>query len=115
MIYDADTPEGYLSALDQDWRKEKLLTIRDYLLSLRGVEEGMQYKMLSYRRGENPVAIMNAQKGYVSVYMDDLSVLDPDGTLLKGYNHGKSCLRLRKTDEIEIVKTLVKRRLEGTA
>ncbi len=111
MIHDAKTPKEYLAVLDEDWRKEKLLAIRDYFLSLDGVEEGMQYKMLSYRRGDDPVAIMNAQKGYVSVYMDDLSVLDPDGSLLSGYNCGKSCLRLRKSDRIDVVKALVERRL----
>ncbi len=111
MIYDADSPEGYLAALENDWRKEKLLAIREHFLSIDGVTEGMQYKMLSYKRDSDPVAIMNAQKGYVSIYMDDLSVLDPDGSLLKGYNCGKSCLRLRKTDGIEIVQELVARRL----
>ena len=111
MIYEANTPEEYLSALSEDWRKEKVLALRDYFLSIDGVTEGMQYKMLSYRRGDDPVAIMNAQKGYVSVYMDDLGGLDPDGALLKGCNHGKSCLRLRKSDDLDVVKTLVKRRL----
>ena len=111
VTYDADSPQAYLAALDDDWRKEKLLAIREFLLSLDQVTEGMEYKMLRYRRGDDPVALMNAQKGYVSLYMDDLSVLDPDGTLLKGYNCGKSCLRLRKTDGIEVVKTLVRRRI----
>ncbi len=115
MIYDADSPKAYIAALEEDWRKEKLLKIRDHFLSIDDVTEDMQYKMLSYRRGDDPVAIMNAQKGYVSVYMDDLSVLDPDGSLLKGYNFGKSCLRLRKADKIEVVKSLVSRRLSGKA
>ena len=111
MIYDAGTPEDYLAALDEDWRKEKLLDIRAHFLSIPGVTEGMEYKMLQYKRGDDPVAIMNAQKGYVSVYMDDLNALDPDGTLLAGMNCGKSCLRLRKTDGIDVVKALAARRL----
>ncbi len=111
MIYDAETPKDYLAALDEDWRKEKLLEIRAHLLSIPGVTEGMEYKMLQYKRGDDPVAIMNAQKGYVSVYMDDLNALDPDGTLLAGKNYGKSCLRLRKTDDIDVVKALAARRL----
>ncbi len=111
MIYEAKTPEEYLAVLSDDWRKEKLLAIRDYFLSIDGVTEGMQYKMLAYRRGDDPVAIMNAQKGYVSVHMDELGALDPDGALLKGYNHGKSCVRLRKSDDLDIVKALVERRL----
>ncbi|MEO0918322.1 MAG: DUF1801 domain-containing protein [Pseudomonadota bacterium] len=111
MIHEAKTPEAYLDVLDDDWRKERVMALRAYFLSLDGVSEGMQYKMLAYKRGDDPVAIMNAQKGYVSVYMDDLSILDPDGSLLAGYNCGKSCIRLRKTDGIDVVKTLVGRRL----
>lgn len=111
MIYDAETPEAYIKVLDEDWRKEKLLQIREHLLSIAGIEEGMQYKMLQYTQNDKPVAILNAQRGYVSVYMDDLSVLDPDGSLLAGHNFGKSCLRLRKTEGIEVVKELVSRRI----
>ena len=111
MIYDAETPEDYIAVLDDNWRKEKLLQIREYLLSLSGVKEGMQYKMLQYTQNEKLIAIMNAQRGYVSVYMDDLSVLDPDGSLLAGHNFGKSCLRLRKTEAIDVVKELVTRRI----
>lgn len=112
MIYEAGSPEEYLSKLDNDWRKEKVVAIRDYILGLKGMREGMQYKMLSYTHGGNPVAVMNAQKKYVSVYMDDLSVLDRDGTLLAGKNTGKSCLRLRKSDSIEVVKILIARRMK---
>ncbi len=112
MIHEAATPEEYFSVLDEDWRKEKLLAIREFLLSLNGVSEWMEYRMLSYKRGDDPVAMMNAQKGYVSVYMSDLSKLDPAGTLLKGLNCGKSCLRLRRSDGIEVVKALVMRRLK---
>ncbi len=113
MIHDADTPAVYIAALDDDWRKEKLLAVRGYLLSLDGVSEEIEHRMLRYRRGDDPVALMNAQKGYVSVYMSDLSKLDPDGSLRKGMNCGKSCLRLRKSDGIEGVQALVARRLEG--
>ena len=116
MIHDADSPEAYLKVLEDDWRREKLLAIRALLFDqVKDLKEGMQYKMLSYTSEGRPVAIMNAQKGYVSVYMDDLAALDPDGSLLAGKNCGKSCLRLRKTDDIDVVGKLVERRLSRTA
>lgn len=31
MQYDAATPEEYMSLLEEDWRKEKLIEIRDML------------------------------------------------------------------------------------
>ena len=111
MIYDADTPAGYLAALEDDWRKDKLLAIRDCFLSIDGVAEGMEHRMLRYKRRDDPVALLNAQKGYVSIYMTDLDALDTDGSLLAGYNRGKACLRLRKSDGIDVVRELVARRL----
>jgi hypothetical protein len=33
MQYDVETPSEYLTALEEDWRKEKLLDIRDIIFS----------------------------------------------------------------------------------
>ena len=49
MQYDADTPEEYLKMLDNDWRRERLLAIRDVLLGVSEIEEGIGHKMLQYR------------------------------------------------------------------
>ena len=98
MQYDATTPKGYLNALDDDWRKETLLQIRALIIKAApGLKESIHYKMLGYGTGENFVFHLNAQKGYVSLYVGNTSRIDPDGTLLKGLNVGKGCVRFSKS------------------
>lgn len=111
MIHEAATPEEYLSVLDDDWRKERLLAIRDVFLDVPGAGEGMKYKMLHYSVGGSSLGILNAQKGYVAVYMDDLAVLDPDGTLRDGLDCGKSCVRVKKRTDMAKVDALIARRI----
>ncbi len=107
MQYDAETPEAYLEMLDDDWRREKLLAIRAAMLAVPGVKEGVGYGMLAYRRGEDVFAHLNAQKGYVGVYLGDLERIDPGGTIRDGANCGKSCLRVRKRDALDVALRLV--------
>ncbi len=48
MQYEASTPEAYRSALEPDWRKEKLEQLRKLIITCGPeLEEGIQYKMLS--------------------------------------------------------------------
>ena len=47
MLYDVNTPSEYLTELDEDWRKEKLMELRSILLGYK-FTEGIRYKMLSY-------------------------------------------------------------------
>jgi len=120
VIYQAENPAAYLDALEDDWRKDKLMAIRDVIAEVMpDWTEGMKYKMLGYFDGPNDDAalVMNAQKGYVALYAGDLAALDPDGTLLNGLDCGKSCIRLKKrfdpTDgRLEaILQAVAKRRL----
>ena len=101
MQYDVETPAQYLQALDDDWRREKLEALRSIITTL-GPElvEGIDYKMLSYRDEKDIVFGLNAQKQYVSLYVGDIHKIDPDGTLLSGYNIGKGCIRFTKTKPI---------------
>lgn len=96
MQYEATTPEEYLSLLEEDWRKEKLLELRSLLLN-HDLAEGIRYKMLSYGEDEEVVFQLNAQKNYVALYVGNASKVDPSGELLKGIDHGKGCLRFKKT------------------
>lgn len=112
MIHDASNPKEYLNVLDDDWRKERLLEIRDLLLAVPKAQEGMRYKMLHFGVGEASLASLNAQKGYVAIYMDDLAVLDPDGTLRDGLDCGKSCVRVKKRTDMEKVRALIARRVD---
>lgn len=96
--YDVQTPEEYLDLLEDDWRREKLLELRDIILT-HGPDlvEGIDYKMLSYRDERGIALALNAQKHHVALYVGDVHKVDPDGTLLAGLNVGKGCIRFTKT------------------
>ncbi len=125
VIYNAENPTEYLASLEDDWRKEKLLAIREVISDVApDWTEGMKYKMLGYFDGkgegdDDAALVMNAQKGYVALYAGNLAELDPDGDLLAGLDCGKSCLRLKKrfdpTDGrlTRILEAVKKRRAAG--
>lgn len=98
MQYDVATPKEYIEALEEDWRKEKLLQIRELLLSKEhGLEEVIEYKMLGYKGKGEHLFSLNAQQNYVSFYVGDTKKVDPNGELLKGASLGKGCIRFKKT------------------
>jgi len=100
--YDAKTAEEYLEMLEVDWRKEKLLMIRQIILDYAPeMEEVIRYKMLNYGKDDDYVFALNAQKHYVSLYVGNIEKIDNAETLLEGYNYGKGCIRVRKTINIE--------------
>lgn len=101
MQYNVRTPQEYLDALEDDWRREKLLALREIIRAC-GPElvEGIDYGMLSYRSGDEIILGLNAQKHYVSMYVGDIRKIDPDGTLLAGLNVGKGCIRFSKTTSV---------------
>lgn len=102
MQYDAKTAEEYLEMLEEDWRKEKLLMIRQIILDYTPeMEEVIRYKMLNYGKDDDYVFALNAQKHYVSLYVGNIEKIDNAETLLEGYNYGKGCIRVRKTINIE--------------
>ena len=116
MQYDVDTPQAYLDALDEDWRKALVLQLREIISDVApDWSEGIGHKMLSYSGKTGPAMHLNAQKGYVALYVGDALALDPDGSLLAGLDCGKSCIRLRKTkvparpDLIEILRRVAAR------
>lgn len=112
MQYDVQTPDEYLAALEHDWRRVALLTIRATLKEVSpDWTEGIQYKMLSYSDAAGPVLHLNAQKAYVALYVGDIDVLDPDGSLTSGINRGKGCLRFNKSKNAgdPRIKDLIKR------
>lgn len=98
MQYDVQTPEEYMQALDHDWRRDTLEELRA-LIHQHGPDlvEDIAYKMLRYSDAEEGIFGLNAQKHYVSLYVGDIKKIDPDGSLLKGLNMGKGCIRFSKT------------------
>lgn len=101
MQYEVQTPAEYMEIIENDWRKEKVVELRAMIKAkVPDVNEGINYKMLSYRQGEEIIFHLNAQKSYVCLYVGDIAKVDPDGVFLKGLNHGKGCIRFKKTDSI---------------
>ena len=113
MQYDVETPAAYLDALADDWRKEKLLAVRETMrAAVPGLAEGIAYKMLEYRLNGEVFAHLNAQKAYVGVYLGDLSQLDPEGEIVSALDAGKSCVRLKKRNDPADLAPLFERKRE---
>ncbi|WP_377890356.1 iron chaperone [Alkalihalobacillus sp. R86527] len=102
MQYEVDTPEEYFEALEDDWRKDKLLKIRQFILQ-NGPElnEGIQYKMLCYGDESFNLFHLNAQKSYVSVYVGNVEKIENAKHLLNGLDYGKGCVRIKKSVKLE--------------
>lgn len=93
--YDASTPDEYLIAIENDWRRDTILALRDLIREhAPEFNEGIAYKMLSYKDDRGSVFGLNAQKGYVSFYVGDIGKVDPTGELLQG-SALRSQVRLR--------------------
>jgi uncharacterized protein YdhG (YjbR/CyaY superfamily) len=102
MQYEANTPSDYLSIIENDWKKETIENIRNIIKSKAPkIVEGINYKMLSYGDDRGIIFHLNAQKNYVSLYVGDIKKIDPDGSILKGMNLGKGCIRFTKSILIE--------------
>jgi len=105
MQYNAQTPVEYLDVLAEDWRKEKLLQLREIILDKAyGFKERINYKMLCYTDKNGDLFHLNAQKNYVSLYVGNSSKIDTDGSLLKGLDIGKGCIRFKKSVVIKDTK-----------
>ena len=98
--YDVETPAEYLEALEEDWRKDTLLALRDLVLAHKGIKEGIEYKMLAFGDAQGGIFNLNAQKAYVALYVGTADRIDPTGELLEGLNRGKGCIRFRKSDVV---------------
>jgi len=102
MQYDVNTPKEYLEALDDDWRKEKLLTVRQFILkNAPELEEGIQYKMLCYGTESLKLFHLNAQKSYVSLYVGNIEKIENAKEFLTGLDYGKGCIRIKKSVDLD--------------
>ena len=113
MQYDVNSPNEYIAALEDDWRKEKLLNLRSIIKTKApNIVEGIEYKMLSYSDGQGTVFHLNAQKNYVSLYVGNAEKIDPEGKLLEGIDVGKGCIRFKKP--VNISDTLIEEFISRT-
>ncbi|MDW3191215.1 MAG: DUF1801 domain-containing protein [Cytophagales bacterium] len=113
MQYQVNTPQEYLDILEEDWRKEKVIQVWK-LLEEEGpqLQPGIEYKMLSFADERGTVFNLNAQANYVSFYVGDTKKVDASGESLQGFNMGKGCIRIRKTNEVEKLRTFIQVALE---
>lgn len=101
MLYEAETPGEYLNIIDDDWRKEKLIKVRELIKkNAPDLKEGIRYKMLSYEYGDKVVFNLNAQQVYVSLYVGNIDKVENARELLKELNVGKGCIRIKKSIDL---------------
>ena len=101
MQYDVSSPPEYMQSLDEDWRKEKLQTLRTIILQQDSeIQEIINYKMLCFKLNDSELFHLNAQKNYVSLYCGNTKLIDPSGDLLAGLSLGKGCIRFTKTKKL---------------
>lgn len=102
MQYDVETPAEYLEAVEEGWRKERLEFIRGRIFAkFPEVEESIGYKMLRYSLGGETLCHLNAQRAHVGFYVCSTQGIDPEGSLLKGFDCGKGCIRIKKKHPLE--------------
>jgi uncharacterized protein YdhG (YjbR/CyaY superfamily) len=101
MQYEAKTPKEYLEKLEDDWRKVKLEKIRAMIKNQGpSLKEDIEYKMLSYRNEEKNIFHLNAQSAYVSLYVGNIDKVENAQELLKDFDKGKGCIRIKKTVDL---------------
>ena len=97
MQYDVRTPAEYLEALEDDWRRDTLMFLREIIRKeAPELTETIRYKMLSYDDDRGPVFALNAQKGYVSFYVGNAEKVDPTGENLDGLAMERDAYASRK-------------------
>lgn len=101
MLYEAKTPSEYREQLENDWRADKLEEVHQ-MIKKHGphLKEGIEYKMLSYGNNEKNIFHLNAQRAYVSLYVGDIDKVENARDLLKDFDKGKGCIRIKKKVDI---------------
>jgi len=101
MQYEAKTASEYLEKLEAGWRKDKLEQIREMILEQGPhLKEGIEYKMLCYGYDDKSIFHLNAQQAYVSLYVGDIDKVESARELLKDFDKGKGCIRIKKNVNI---------------
>jgi uncharacterized protein YdhG (YjbR/CyaY superfamily) len=102
MQYDVKTPNEYLEILEKDWRKDKLMEVRE-MIKKSGPEltEGIYCKMLSYTYADKVIFCLNAQMAYVSLYVGNVDKVENSRRLLNEFNIGKGCIRIKKSIDLK--------------
>ena len=101
MKSEAKTVDAYLLEVPEK-RIQALNKLRQLCLKyLSEYEEGMVYKMPSYKRNGQVEVAFASQKQHISVYILKHEVMLNNKERLKGLNHGKGCIRFSNPDKID--------------
>lgn len=96
----AETVDDYIAQAPEE-RRHMLERLRDECRDrLAGFEEGIDYRMPSYRRDGVVELCFASQSRYISLYVEP-DVLDAHRDRLAGLNLGKSCVRYRDPDDVD--------------
>ena len=102
MQYNVKTPNEYFEKIEKNWRKTKLIEVRDLIIkNCPELNEGIYCKMLSYEYESKVVFCLNAQKCYVSLYVGNVDKIENARKLLKEFNIGKGCIRIKKNIDLQ--------------
>ncbi|WP_395759205.1 DUF1801 domain-containing protein [Streptomyces althioticus] len=105
--------DAYLADVP-DYRKVVLTRVRELCRAeLEGFAEVMAYGMPTYRRDGVAEIAFASQKRYLSFYLLRGDVRDAFAERLAGQDMGKSCLRFRRPDSVDL--DLVRDLLRATA
>ena len=92
-------------------RAARINKIRKLFLSeVDGLDETMKYKMPTFEKGDNWVALAN-QKNYISVYFCSEELIENIKNSHPEISTGKGCVRIRDSQEIpleELKKSFIK-------
>ncbi len=105
MQYKAKNPKEYLEMLEDDWRREKLLELRTIIKKVAPeIKETIEYNMLGYGTGGKNIFHLTAQKAYVSLYIGNIDKVENARTMLKEFEMGKGCIRIKKKVQLDETK-----------
>ena len=101
MQYKVASPQEYFEALENDWRKDKLIEIQKLIKkNAPNLIEGIRYNMLSYEHDNTVIFNLNAQQAYVSLYVGNIKKVNNAEELLKEFDFGKGCIRIKKSNNV---------------
>lgn len=115
---EAKTPEEYIENLDEPRKSEVLLLHKLILKTVPKltpyIETGMlgygrfHYKSKSGREGDWAIIGLASQKNYISLYIcateDNEYIAEKNKSLFPKASIGKSCIRIKKTSDIDLKK-----------
>lgn len=103
-----ETPEQYLESLPPD-RRAALAVIHDAIRSAApDLDPHIEYGMIGYGRyGNGPAVALASQKNYISLYVGQGDceggyLADTNKDRLGKVSVGRSCIRFRKLEDLEL-------------